>query len=158
MCTASTRSRRSASVSARTPLANSSTGTSTRQRRVRTPIPFIGAHVGGADGSGPPAEASVGVWYFRSVGGPDLPAAARFNAHDPQPAIANSCTNLQKSGFCAIGTSEYAPGYHWRFSGQTSSSHWSEAKARRNVSVADQGEVKAPSSSTVSWICSPFPL
>ena len=80
------------------------------------------------------------------------------DAPDPQPAIANRCTNLQKSGFCAIGTSEYAPGYHWRFSGQTSSSHSSEAKARRNVSVADQGEVKAPSSSTVSWICSPFPL
>ena len=61
--------------------------------------------------------------------------------------------SLQKSGLSAVGTSEYVPGYHSGFSAQTSSGH--SSKARRNVTVADQGIVKTPASSTVSWICSP---
>jgi hypothetical protein len=62
----------------------------------------------------------------------------------------------QKSGLSAVGTSEYVPGYHSRFSAQTSSTH--SSKARRNVTVADQGIVNAAASSTVSWTCSPLPL
>jgi hypothetical protein len=81
---------------------------------------------------------STGLWVRRSLRTP-----ARLS-----PA--------QKSGLSAVGTSEYVPGCHWGFSAQTSSSH--SSKARRNVTVADQGAVKAPSSSTVSWICSPLPL
>jgi hypothetical protein len=64
--------------------------------------------------------------------------------------------NFQKSGLSARGTAEVFPGYHWRFSAQTSSSR--SLRARRKVTVADQGTVKAPSSSTVTWICSPLPL
>jgi hypothetical protein len=64
--------------------------------------------------------------------------------------------NFQKSGLSARGTAGVFPGYHWRFSAQTSSSR--SLRARRNVTVADQGTVKAPSSSTVTWICSPLPL
>jgi hypothetical protein len=64
--------------------------------------------------------------------------------------------NFQKSGLSVRGTAEVFPGYHWRFSAQTSSSR--SSRARRNVTVADQGTVKAPSSSTVTWICSPLPL
>jgi hypothetical protein len=54
----------------------------------------------------------------------------------------------QKSGLSAIGTADCAPGYHWVFSAQTSSSR--SSRARRNVKVADHGIVKAPSSSTVT--------
>jgi hypothetical protein len=63
---------------------------------------------------------------------------------------------LQKSGLSAVGTSEYVPGCHWGFSAQTSSIH--SSKARRNVTVADQGIVKTPSSSTLTWIWTPLPL
>ena len=64
--------------------------------------------------------------------------------------------NFQKSGLSACGTAEVFPGYHRRFSAQTSSSR--SSRARRNVTVADQGIVKVPSSSTVTLICSPLPL
>ena len=76
----------------------------------------------------------------------------------PEKCNPRSLRRAQKSGFSAVGTSEYVPGCHWRFSGQTSSSHSSESNACRNVTVADQGIANAPLSSTVSSICSPFPL
>jgi hypothetical protein len=89
---------------------------------------------------------------------PALPKRARSRPRQPPPVSsrAQALTVAQKSGFCAVGTSEYAPGYHSGFSAQTSSGH--SSKARRNVTVADQGIVKTPASSTVSWICSPLPL
>jgi len=82
---------------------------------------------------------------------PALPKRARSRPRQPPPVSsrAQALTVAQKSGFCAVGTSEYAPGYHSGFSAQTSSGH--SSKARRNVTVADQGIVKTPASSTVSW-------
>ena len=62
----------------------------------------------------------------------------------------------QKSGLPAVGTAEFVAGYHWMLSAQASSSR--SSKARRSVTVADQGIVKAPTPSTVTWICSPMPL
>jgi hypothetical protein len=68
-----------------------------------------------------------------------------------------SATKPQKSRFSARGTRLiHAPPDPRIFSAHTRSCD--SSKPRRNVTVADQGIVKAPSSTTVSWICSPLPL
>ncbi len=64
--------------------------------------------------------------------------------------------DFQKSGRAATGTSESCPGYHCWLSAQTDSS--CSLTGRRKVTVAVQGTVKAPLSSTVTSSCSPFPL
>jgi hypothetical protein len=84
------------------------------------------------------------------------PRRARVRSAPIPSRLRNRDPNLQKSGLSARGTAESFPGYHWRFSAQTSSNR--SSRARRNVTVADQGIVNAPSSSTVTWICSPWPL
>jgi hypothetical protein len=94
------------------------------------------------------------VWLDLSVVGPiSWKDALAQPAQLPLPTLR---APAQKSGFSAVGTAEYVPGCHWGFSAQTSSNH--SSKARRNVTVADQGVVKAPLSSTVSSICSPLSL
>src|SRR5262249_14796235 len=57
----------------------------------------------------------------------------------------------QTSGLSAVGTAASSPGNHWVFSAQTNSTH--STSGRPYVMVADQGIVKAPSSSTVNWSC-----
>ncbi len=64
--------------------------------------------------------------------------------------------SAQKSGLSAVGTAEYTPGYHWVLSAQTSSIR--SSVARRSVMAAVHGVVNTPSSSIVTWICSPSPL
>src|SRR6516165_11687150 len=61
----------------------------------------------------------------------------------------------QKSGLSAVGIAASCPGNHWVSSAQTCSAH--STNGRPYVMVADQGIVKAPSSSTVNWSCKYFP-
>ena len=65
-------------------------------------------------------------------------------------AIINHHAGLQKSGLSARGTADSLPGNHTRLSAQTSSR--CSSRAHRNVTVAVQGILKAPVSSTVRWI------
>jgi hypothetical protein len=74
----------------------------------------------------------------------------------PGAETASPAGRFQKSGLSACGTAEVFPGYHSALSAQTSST--GSTTARRSVTVADHGVVKAPASSTVTWICSPSPL